>query len=730
LDEWEEFETRLPNLEEKADWFHEGKPTNIGVLCGGISGGLVILCFNDPDGAREFFGEERWQELPEATFITKSVRGHHVWLRSDKLIKSQKVGRGKNESWLEIRSDGNFTVAPPSLHPSGVPYQAVGVEHIYKAKDLASFIDKRLSELGLRTQKAPKEKEKPEGSDEFNALAIEKLLENCAFIQYCQDNATTLSEPRWWSMTSVLAAFAKPGREKIHELSQPYPQYTEKETNQKINEALKVADKDIGPHTCTFIEQDLGFACPKGCPAKKLGIKSPAGGAKKLAFQEIHGRYTMWDKKGNARVNMKKLVDDLMGEFTFKTIYGTVRDEILVYQNGVYAFIGEKVIKQECEKRVGAPLMTTRSANEARDHIARLTFSDRDKFNTEKYIINFENGLFDVKTKVLRPHTPDVLSTLRIPVTYDPSARCPKIEKFLQEILREDDIKIMLEFFGYALIPDYSIPVVLILLGDGSNGKTQLLLLLGRFIGKGNYVSVSLQDIENYPFAVANLEGKLLNIQGDLSSKWLSGVGMLKQLSGQDPIYANRKHRDPIGFDNVARLVFASNKPPKIEEDTLAVWRRILPVNLPNKFGGKDGQKEIKNIVNTIATPQELSGLLNLALEGLDRVLTNGDFSYQGTFDERAKHYTTASDPARAFVAERCSTGPSLKVLKSELYQAYVQFCGDHKVQVSGEAQFGKDLRQVPGLSLSDKQYQEKGERVRWWLGIQLQPEPEIDMEV
>jgi len=594
------------------------------------------------------------------------------------------------------------------------------------------FVPQEAIERILRT--LPKEKPKPPIKKEVEVsddeVAVNKLLENCGFIQHCKDNAATLSEPFWWSMVHCLAVSGEPGRKKIHELSQAYPSYSKEETDKKIKEAIKVADKDVGPHTCLFIEQSLGFACPKDCQAKKLKVKAPAGLAAILAIQELRGPYIIWDKKGNAKVNVKGLVDDLMHEFVFKTIYGIVRDDILVYQNGVYAFVGEKVIRQECERRVGAPLMTTHLVNEVRDHIARLTFTDRDKLNTEKYLINLENGLFDVNARVLRPHTPEVVSTIRIPISYDPSARCPKIEKFLKDILREDDIKIMLEFFGYALIPDYSIPVVLIVLGDGSNGKTQLLLLLGRFIGRGNYVSVSLQDIENYPFAVANLEGKLLNIQGDLSSKWLNGVGMLKQLSGQDPLYANRKHRDPIGFDNFARLVFASNKPPKIEEDTLAVWRRILPINMPNKFGGKDGLKEVKNIVNTIATPQELSGLLNLALEGLDRVLTNGDLSYQGTFDDRAKHYTTASDPVRVFVAECCSTGPSFKVQKSELYQAYVQFCGKNKVQVSGEAQFGKELRQVPGLSLNDKQYQVKGERVRWWLGIQLQPEPDIDMEV
>lgn len=77
---WEQYQTRLPTMEEKASWFREGKATNIGVLCGTVSGGLVILAFNGHDGPSEFFDEEQWQNLLRLTFITRSVRGLHVWL--------------------------------------------------------------------------------------------------------------------------------------------------------------------------------------------------------------------------------------------------------------------------------------------------------------------------------------------------------------------------------------------------------------------------------------------------------------------------------------------------------------------------------------------------------------------------------------------------------------------------------------------------------------------------
>ena len=100
--EWEEFQTRAPTIEEKATWFHEGKPTNIGVLGGAASGGLVALCFNEKDGAAEFFGAEQWNKLLTSTFVMQSYRGPHVLLRSDTPIKSQFVRKGDNESWLEI----------------------------------------------------------------------------------------------------------------------------------------------------------------------------------------------------------------------------------------------------------------------------------------------------------------------------------------------------------------------------------------------------------------------------------------------------------------------------------------------------------------------------------------------------------------------------------------------------------------------------------------------------
>lgn len=160
LKSWEPFQSRAPTSEELASWFHESKPANIGIICGAASGGLVALCFNTPRGALEFFGEELWQKLLNTTFVTQTYRGVHVLLRSDTPIKNQFVPKEGIPSWLEIRCEGNYVVVPPSLHPEGVLYQPIGVESIDSPKNLADFIDQRLSQLCL---KIPPTRETPKG---------------------------------------------------------------------------------------------------------------------------------------------------------------------------------------------------------------------------------------------------------------------------------------------------------------------------------------------------------------------------------------------------------------------------------------------------------------------------------------------------------------------------------------------------------------------------------------
>lgn len=97
-----------------------------------------------------------------------------------------------------------------------------------------------------------------------NPLKALPELEKCSFIKHCRDNAETLSEEKWFAMVCVLAPLGKPGKEAIHDLSKPYPDYSHVETELKINRAI-MSDK---PHTCDRLKEI--WDCGRNC-----GVKSP-----------------------------------------------------------------------------------------------------------------------------------------------------------------------------------------------------------------------------------------------------------------------------------------------------------------------------------------------------------------------------------------------------------------------------------------------------------------------
>jgi len=685
-------------------------------------------------------------------YITESKsKGFHVYCFARESFKAVEIRRvlGYVLSTLKIKAeifpkqDGHLPDDPDGTkHPGSyinlpahgysrpfitgdlkeVPLE-VALERIQRVSQDA--IDLVLKKLPGAKPLAPVKKD-PEQSD--NEMAVQKLLGNCAFISYCRDNAATLPEPYWWSMVHSLAFFGDHGRKKIHELSEPYPRYTKDETDRKVTEAVKLAGKEVGPHTCAFIEGDLGFNCPADCMAKKLQVKAPAGLASILTAQELRGPYLYRDKSG-WHLNIEKLVGDLLTEYSFKTMRDN--EECLIYERGIYIHGGETTIKEECEKRVSKKFMTTHNVNEVTGHIKRSTYVDRRHFNLDKWILNLENGLFNVLTGQLLSHTPDFLSTIRIPLDYDPQATYPRVQQFFTEVLRGEDIQVIEEIFGYCLIPDYTIQNAFLFLGDGANGKSTLLELLKNFIGADNCTNISLQSIENKRFAKANLFGKLANIYADIPSTRMDHVGVFKTLTGGDTVDGEKKFKDPFYFKNTARLIFSTNNPPKVDEDTMAFWRRWIFINFPHKFENSQADKQL---LDKLIKKEELSGLLNVALVGLKRLFDKQGYSYDLTPDEIAEWHQKASDPIYAFVEATCDADPEGWISKDELYDVFLGYCDDQNIPRIGKESFGRALKDAKNVHVSFQRRGPRGQQETGWMGIQLKPdwiedEP-IDMEI
>jgi len=370
-------------------------------------------------------------------------------------------------------------------------------------------------------------------------------------------------------------------------------------------------------------------------------------------------------------------------------------EELYVYEKGIYQPWGKSFVKGLCEKYLGKEASTWR-VNEVTNHIERSTYIDRSKIDADINLICVENGILNLKTKKLMPHTPDVVFLNKIPVNYNPDADCPKIKQFFKEVCYAEDIPTMQELFGYCLYRSYPIHKAAMLIGEGSNGKSKTIGLLRKFLGQENVSSKELGELVNDRFATIELYGKLANVCAEITPDALRRTGIFKALTGQDLITAARKFKGAFSFVNYAKLIYSANKLPMTGDKSYAFYRRWILLSFPNTFEGKNADP---NILEKLTTPEELSGLLNWALDGLNRLLKNGDFTYGKTVEEVQEQYEELSDPVYAYVKEYLEVNLGEAIAKDELYEHHVKWCRERKLPITPKNMLtGKLSKHLPEM--------------------------------
>lgn len=281
----------------------------------------------------------------------------------------------------------------------------------------------------------------------------------------------------------------------------------------------------------------VGDTCT-GCPNNRV----------KEAYETKQTRTVSGDfftDKG--RFIVKNLGDYILSQRNFIAMMDNPR-ELYVYDNGVYVrATAEMTVRTMATELLGERIKRN-YVDETVYYIQTLSAIRRDRVNSDYSIINVKNGLYNINTRKLDPHTTEFLSTQQIPVDYDPTAKCQIISKFLLDILPFADVVLVLQMFGYLLIPNRDIQKAFMFTGGGSNGKGTLTRLLIRFIGSTNCSRVSLQNLNTDKFAASNLYGKLANICPDLASEGISEDAVFKAITGKDELRGERKYEEPFDF--------------------------------------------------------------------------------------------------------------------------------------------------------------------------------------
>jgi putative DNA primase/helicase len=375
------------------------------------------------------------------------------------------------------------------------------------------------------------------------------------------------------------------------------------------------------------------------------------------------------------------------------------------YQGGVWRMLGEDplVIKQFLARELGRKF-TLNALGIVREYARGNAPMFTPGHDSPPNLWNIANGMLDWETGELTPHGPEYLSTIQFPVHYDPRATCPNIDAWLAEVLPGDLLvpdratgRVFIdEVLGYLLGRGNPFHKAFLLLGTGRNGKGTFLRLIQALIGKNNISSVTLHDLDGNRFKPAELYGKQANIAGDLDSKRLESTANFKMLTGGDEVTVERKHGHPFQFTVEANMLFSANAVFGTPDTSDGYMSRWVIIPFPKAFTGR----EDRTLDERLATPGELSGLLNRALRGARSLQGFGNFMEPPAMAEARDDFERQSDHMREFVHQCMERGGSgLHVKPKLVHDLYEVWCVEEGIRNPlPKAKFYAALERVIGV--------------------------------
>lgn len=312
-------------------------------------------------------------------------------------------------------------------------------------------------------------------------------------------------------------------------------------------------------------------------------------------------------------------------------------------------------------------------------------------------VLDLMKAMKDAHYDVEPGFRPDLYLTNKIAARYDRRVSSRAIEGFLEEVTDnpEKDVPILQEWLGYNLLAK-QLPIhkALMLVGPGRGGRSTYFEALELMLGKWNVSHVPLQRLGER-FGLVNLMGKMANITPDIDSMPMQGTGKFKSISGGDTMDIERKGLPDIeGAFLPVKMAVGCNQVPYTPDKTIAFYDRPMIIELPYQFfdnpeEAEDPARAKKRVARKVdeLVSHQAAGMLNLAIEGLGRLLDRGNFDYPYTDAanrERYERLAAPEDEVEEFVNECCIREPERSPMalwtgKKEVFASYKAWCSTRK---------------------------------------------------
>ena len=666
-------------------WWNQNPRYNIGIATGNKSNGLVVIDL-DVDKNKGIDGYEvlrDWQnkhgELPE-TWQSITGRGGYHYFYKDTITHSNKVGLYEG---VDIRGEGGYIVAPPSVHPNGNTYEWEQEPKEYEIAQVDDIVNDFFKGEKQRIDSEHKTNFKvpeliPEGKRVDTIVRLiaslrTKGLDDDAIKAAVRVENEKRCNPPLKEKELEKAVF--PALKRDWQVNSPYYNNfnaMNENDNKYVNEVLKKLNELNAVER--FPMNDRGSADLFATIFKNVSRYNPT---KKDWMYYDKTRWTADTEGMRAKRNAKMLADVLVRYSVTASLPDDKRQSYIKYAAGMMNYRNRNVM-----------------ITDAKD----LNFFENTELDKDDFLINCRNCVLDLsedQPKVLE-HNADLLLSKICNASYNPAATCTLWEKTVNEIMQGDTAKIkyLQKMSGRFLTGDTSEEEFYIFFGATTrNGKSTiteiLLYLLGDYATTISPESLAIKANKDSRTAspdIAKLAGTRLVVASEPPRRMLFDSSLVKTLTGRDTVSARFLHENEFQFKPKFKLILNSNYLPVISDKTVFSSNRVKVVPFERHFTEKEQNKHLKEQLQ-----QEIDGILNWCIQGLSLYRKEG--LEPPTAVQIATHeYSEDSDKIGKFISE-CLEKSDQNLAAKDVYEKYSQWCNDCGLGVDGRTSFYEELK-------------------------------------